>query len=93
MTTTTTPTKFVSEEKVAPIAVDARGVVGRVFPGCFALRSWRSMDSSGKCPAGFFLGARKVWRLSDLKLWAAWEFCDRTEFQARLTAESNGKTP
>lgn len=92
MNATSTKTTAVSDETITPIAVDARGVVGRVFPGCFALRTWRSMDSSGKAPTGFKVGGRKLWRIADLERWAEWGFCDRAEFQTRLKDESNGRS-
>ena len=76
--------------ELQPLAVDARGVIGSIFPGCFSLRTWRSMDAGGKTPAGFKVGGRKLWRMRDLERWAEWGFCDRAEFQARLKAESNG---
>ena len=62
-------------------------------PVVFSVLHWRSMDSAGKTPAGFKVGGRKLWRMRDLERWAQWGFCDRAEFQTRLAAESNGKTP
>ena len=77
---------------ITPLALDARAVIRHVFGSCLSLRNWRSMDSAGKTPAGFKVGGRKLWRMRDLERWGEWGFCDRVEFQARLTAESNGKT-
>ena len=77
--------------QISPIAVDARGVVERVFPGCFALRTWRTRDAQGAVPAGFRVGGRRLWRVRDLELWARWGFPARPEFQRRL-AELDGKT-
>lgn len=74
-----------------PLAVDARGVIERVFPGCFWLRTWRTRDAQGSVPAGFLVGGRRLWRVRDLDLWARWGFPVRDEFQARL-AELDGAT-
>ena len=65
------------------VAVDANRIVTEIFPD-FSLRSWRRWDSAGRCPRGFMVGGRKVWRVSDLKQWAAWGFPDRATFEARL---------
>ena len=73
-----------------PIAVDAERIVSEVFPD-FSLRSWRRWDSAGRCPRGFMVGGRKVWRMSDLKQWAEWGFPDRATFQARLRSEKGGR--
>lgn len=50
----------------------------------FSIRTLRRMDSAGKLPRGFKLGGRKLWRVSDLRLWAEWGFPGRQEFEARL---------
>ena len=68
---------------VEPLAVDANRIVKEVFPD-FSLRTWRRWDSAGKCPRGFKCGGRKVWRLADLRQWAAWGFPDRVAFETRL---------
>lgn len=65
------------------LAVDAKRIVSEVFPD-ISLRTWRRLDAIGGVPAGFFVGGRKLWRISDLKLWAEWEFCKRHEFECRL---------
>ena len=72
-----------------PLAVDASRIVSEVFPD-FSLRSWRRWDSAGKCPLGFKVGGRKVWRVSDLKQWADWGFPDREAFEARWRSHQNG---
>lgn len=76
---------------VETIAVDARRIVTEVFPD-FSLRTWRRWDSAGKCPRGFKCSGRKVWRLSDLRLWADWGFPDRPTFEVRLRTEEGGKS-
>ena len=73
-----------------PLAVVASRIVSEVFPD-FSLRSWRRWDSAGKCPLGFKVGGRKVWRVSDLKQWAEWGFPDRADFEARLRTIHGGK--
>ena len=65
------------------VAVDADRIVKEVFPD-FALRTWRRWDAAGKCPRGFMVGRRKVWRVSDLRQWADWGFPNREEFERRL---------
>ncbi len=54
----------------------------------FSVRTLRRMDSSGKMPRGFKIGGRKVWRVDDLRLWTAWGFPSRTEFEARQRNEN-----
>jgi hypothetical protein len=71
------------------VAVDANRIVTEIFPD-FSLRSWRRWDTAQKCPRGFTVGGRKVWRVSDLKQWAEWGFPDRATFEARLRAENGG---
>ena len=73
--------------QLEPLALTAQQIVnGQIVP--HSLRTWRRMDSAGQCPSGFNVGGRKVWRLSDLKLWEEWGFPDRQDFNARLRAES-----
>ena len=67
-----------------PLAVDAGGAA-RLFS--VGLRTWRRWNSSGKCPAGYRIGGRVLWRLCDLEHWAGWGFPDRAEFQARQQGE------
>ena len=64
-----------------PLAVDIKGIA-KLVP--FAIRTLRRMDASGKLPKGFKVGGRKLWRMSDLRLWCEWGFPDRTELKARL---------
>ena len=64
-----------------PLAVDARGM-SKLVP--FSIRTLRRMDAAAKLPRGFKLGARKLWRVSDLRLWAEWGFPERQEFEERL---------
>lgn len=72
---------------LAPLAVDAAGAAQLFSVG---LRTWRRWDSSGKCPRGYGIGGRKLWRRSDLDRWAALGFPDRAAFEARQTAEREG---
>lgn len=67
------------------LAVDARGM-SKLVP--FSVRTLRRMDAAGTLPRGFKLGARKVWRLSDLRLWSDWGFPERQEFEERLKDEA-----
>jgi hypothetical protein len=64
----------------AALAVDAERIVTEVLPD-LSLRTWRRMDSSGKCPRGFKLLARKLWRIEDLRQWANLGFPDRMQFE------------
>lgn len=75
---------------VEAIAVDADRIVSEVFPD-FSVRSWRRWDSAGRCPRGFMVGGRKVWRTSDLTLWSEWGFPIRVEFEVRLRAKTEGE--
>ena len=50
----------------------------------FAVRTLRRMDAAGKLPRGFKVGGRKLWRSSDLRLWAEWGFPERGQFELRL---------
>ncbi len=68
------------------VAVDAQGIVDRVFPGCFSLRTWRTYDAGGRCPRGFRVGGRKVWRIDDLRAWAEMGFPGRQDFEAHRRA-------
>jgi len=70
-----------------PLAVDAADIVASVLPA-FSLRTWRRMDSSGRCPRGFKIGGRKLWRLADLQRWVALGFPDRREFDERVRADA-----
>ena len=64
-----------------PLAVDIKAIA-QLVP--FAIRTLRRMDASGKLPQGFKVGGRKLWRVSDLRLWCEWGFPDRGEFESRL---------
>ena len=66
------------------LAVDARGM-SKLVP--FSVRTLRRMDSAGKLPRGHKVGGKKLWRVTDLVLWAKLGFPDREEFEA--TAEPN----
>jgi len=68
------------------LATDAAGIVASIFPA-FSLRTWRRMDSSGRCPRGFKVGGRKLWRLADLQQWATLGFPDRQEFDERVRTD------
>ncbi len=63
------------------LAVDARQM-SKLIP--FSVRTLRRLDAACKLPRGFKLGSRKLWRVSDLRLWADWGFPDRAEFEARM---------
>ena len=63
------------------LAVDVRQM-SKMVP--FSVRTLRRMDSGGRLPRGFKVGVRKLWRVSDLRLWCAWEFPERQEFELRL---------
>lgn len=67
---------------VPALAVDAKRIVAEVFPD-LSLRTWRRLDSSGRCPRGLSLGGRKLWRVTDLERWAAMGFPSRDEFEKR----------
>lgn len=67
------------------VAIDAERIVAEVFPD-ISLRSWRRLDSAHRCPAGFMVGGRKFWRMSDLRRWAELGFPERAEFE-RLNAD------
>jgi len=72
---------------IEPLAMTASQIAEQgIVP--VSLRTWRRMDSAGKCPRGLTCGGRKVWRLSDLRLWAEWDFPDRRVFEARLRLET-----
>ena len=64
-----------------PLAVDVRQMA-RMVP--FGVRTLRRMDASGRIPSGFKVGGRKLWRVSDLTLWASWGFPERTEFECKV---------
>ena len=68
-------------EKPEQLAVDVRQM-GKMVP--FSVRTLQRMDAAGKLPRGFKLGGRKLWRVSDLRLWTEWGFPERKEFEARL---------
>ena len=60
------------------LAVDVR-LIAKMVP--FSVRTLRRMDSAGKLPCGFKIGGRKLWRVSDLKLWTQLGFPSREEFE------------
>lgn len=67
--------------KPEQLAVDVRQM-GKMVP--FSVRTLRRMDAAGKLPRGFKVGARKLWRVSDLRLWTDWGFPERREFEEQL---------
>ena len=73
----TTPT-------IEPLALDIRQV-SKIVP--FGIRTLRRMDAAGLMPRGFKVGGRKLWRLSDLKLWVQWGFPSRAEFESKLRVQ------
>ena len=58
----------------------------------FSVRTLRRMDAAVKLPRGFKLGARKMWRTADLRLWAEWGFPERQEFEQRLKDQAAWRT-
>ena len=68
------------------LAVDARGM-SKLVP--FSVRTLRRMDSAGTLPKGHKVGGKKLWRVSDLTLWAKLGFPDRAEFEARMSNIAN----
>lgn len=89
--TTIDPATTSAETPATAIAVDAETVVSDFFPD-LSLRTWRRLDSSGKLPAGFMIGGRKLWRTADLRLWSETGFPDRQEF-SRLREEQKCPRP
>lgn len=79
-----------SEMKTHPV-FEPLALAGRAAAKLFgiSLRTWRRHDSAGRIPLGYKLGGRKLWRASDLNLWAEWGFPDRVEFETRLKVESS----
>ena len=71
-----------TEAPALPIALDAKGVIERLFPS-IGLRTWRRLDACEKCPAAFNIGQRKLWRVADLQRWAEAGFPDRKTFEGR----------
>lgn len=71
----------------AALAVDAAGAIREIFPGCWSLRTWRRMDSSGQIPSGFAVLGRKLWRTADLRRGSEWGFLSRREYETRVRAE------
>ena len=72
--------------KPEQLAVDARGM-SKLVP--FSVRTLRRMDSAGKIPKGHRVGGKKLWRVSDLALWAKLGFPDREEFEAHMSNAVN----
>jgi hypothetical protein len=66
------------------IGLDARGV-SKIFP--FSIRTWRRMDSSGKCPRGYRVGQKKIWNYSTLKMWAELGYPTRADFENRAAVQ------
>ena len=64
------------------LAVDVQQMTRMLALGT---RTLRRLDASGKIPAGFKVGARKLWRVSDLERWVSWGFPNRAEFEARTS--------
>ena len=73
-------------EQPEPIAVTV-SEMSKLVP--FAVRTLRRMDSAGKLPRGHRVGGKKLWRVSDLTLWAKLGFPDREEFEARTSNVAN----
>lgn len=64
-----TPNKVLDDGPIVErIAVDARGVAEMFSVGLRTVRRW---DSSGRLPRAFTIGRRKLWRVDDLRQWAA----------------------
>lgn len=70
-----------------PLGVDAEPA-STLFS--VSIRTWRRWDAMERCPRGYSLGKKRIWRLSDLRAWASLGFPRRADFE-RLMAE-NGET-
>jgi hypothetical protein len=69
------------------IAVGVKEITspGGLFPA-ISPRSWARYDTTGKCPAGFRVAGRKLWRVADLQEWADMGFPSREAFEAQRAA-------
>lgn len=68
------------ETTITALAVTAQQIVGTpIVP--VSLATWRRMDAGGKCPRGYMVAGRKVWRMDDLRRWAAAGFPNRKQFE------------
>lgn len=65
------------------IAVDVAYIVRHLLP-TISLRSWRSRDADGKCPAGALFGGRKLWIVQELQVWTAAHFPTRRVFENEI---------
>ena len=68
-------------QRPEPLAVTVREM-SKLVP--FGVRTLRRMDSAGKLPRGHKVGGKKLWRISDLKLWTQFGFPDREEFETMV---------
>lgn len=71
------------------LAVTAQQIVGIPIVAV-SLATWRRLDAGGRCPRGFMLGGRKLWRTADLEAWTAAGFPDRAEFERRTKEAGHG---
>ena len=69
---------------IEPLAVGAEDAAQMFGVG---LRSWRRWDAAGRCPRGYMLGRRRLYRLADLRSWAAAGFPRRAEFELMTRSE------
>lgn len=60
------------------IAVDKAGFAA-LLP--LSVRAIERLDAAAKCPRGFTIGGRRVWRVADLRRWAELGFPCRQEFE------------
>lgn len=68
------------------LAVDADQIGNGVLPIC--KRSWWNLVNSGRAPAGFKLGGRRLWDVAELKRWVAAD-CPRRDESKRIERERN----
>ncbi len=81
-TTAAEPDTPSSVEPAERLAVGAKTAAAMFGVG---ERTWWRWDDSGKTPRPFALGGRKLWRVSDLRLWATFGFPVRAEFTERCS--------
>jgi hypothetical protein len=74
--------------KLAPLMVRARDAAGLCGT---SEASWWRWVASGLCPAGIRVAGQRLWSRPSLVLWVRWGCPPRTEFEARLAAQHNGR--
>jgi hypothetical protein len=53
--------------------------------------SWWRWVAAGLCPAGLRVAGQRLWSRRSLALWVRWGCPRRTEFEARLAAQHDGR--